>query len=64
MFSLFRIESREEAEEKFISLKDKLPVFVEIAKEVRIIFRSASESQLHKLLQWLIFGTKLFVEMT
>lgn len=33
--SLFRTESREEAEDKFTSLKDKLPVFIEIAKEVR-----------------------------
>lgn len=32
--SLFRTESQEEAEEKFINLKDKLPVFIEIAKEV------------------------------
>ncbi|KAK5642233.1 hypothetical protein RI129_008400 [Pyrocoelia pectoralis] len=33
-FSLFRSEDREEAEVKFICLKDKVPVFIEIAKDL------------------------------
>lgn len=35
-YRLFRCENREETENKFICLKDKVPVFIEIVKEVDI----------------------------
>lgn len=38
IFSLFRSEELEEVETKFITFKDKIPVFVEIAKDVSSYF--------------------------